>query len=164
MDNRNNRIIIVGGPKRGKSTLGKTLSEEHRLTHLCTDPQRLLSLDMNGTPNHLRYSGAGGVGEWVAREWIGRDRSLIEGVKAIDALKRALVGGAPASSVCDRLIILTERLDEDELATHRLDIDEYRKQEQQATHTMAILEQLEDQLDNLEHWYPVDGSFMRSSC
>jgi hypothetical protein len=164
VEHQSNRIIIVGGPKRGKSTLGQTLSEEHRLTHLCTDPQKMLPLDMNGTPNHLRYSGEGGVGEWVAREWIGRDRTLIEGVKAIDALRRALASGCRSSEVCDRLIVLTERLDEETLAERVVDIDEYRKQEQQATHTMAVLEQLEDQLDNLEHWLPIDGEFVRSSC
>lgn len=161
MEHRSNRIIVVGGAKRGKSTLGKKLSEEHRLTHLCTDPQRTLPLDMNGTPDHLKYSGPGGVGEWVAQQWIGRDRTLIEGVKAIDALKRVL-GLHSSSFFCDRLIILTERIelfDDD----GQLDIATYRKQEQQATHTMAVIEELEGQLDNLEHWYPVDGSFSRSS-
>lgn len=164
MDNRNNRIIIVGGPKRGKSTLGKKLSGEHRLTHLCTDPQRLLPLDMNGTPNHLKYSGAGGVGEWVAREWIERERTLIEGVKAIDALKRVLSGGWSSSRVCDRLIVLTERTDGDGFSDPAMTLERFRDQEQQATHVMKVLEQLEDQLDNLELWLPLDGTFVRSSC
>lgn len=153
------RIIIVGGARRGKSTLGKKLSEQLRLTHLQTDPQRLLSKGENGTPDDLEYSGDNGVGAWVAERWIGRERTLIEGVKAIDALKRVLQTepSLRSSDVCDLLIVLTERVSGDEQDA------EYVGQERQATHTLAILEQLEDQVDNLELWYPIGGDFAQAS-
>ncbi len=147
------RIIIVGGARRGKSTLAAQLAEEYKLTHLCTDPQRMLPASMKGTPDELDYSGELGVGVWVARNWLGKDRTVIEGVKAIDAVKRALADGAKSSSICDRLIVLTERVGDDEGLPG---------QERQAAHTMAVLEELEDQLDNLELYYPVDGGFKRA--
>ncbi len=147
------RIIIVGGADRGKTTLAAQLAEEHKLTHLCTDPQRMLPASMNGTPDELEYSGENGVGAWVARHWLGKDRTVIEGVKAIDAVKRALSNGAKSSSISDRLIVLTERVGDGEVLPG---------QERQAEHTMTVLEELEDQLDNLELWYPVDGDFKRA--
>lgn len=152
------RIIIVGGSKRGKSTLGRKLSEQHRLTHLQTDPQRLLSLGDNGTPDDLSYSGKGGVGEWVCRNWLNRERSCIEGVKAIDALARYLRPSPTAlsSDMCDLLIVLTERVSgcpED---------DEWAGQEKQAAHTLTLIEELDRQLDNLELWYPIGGDFKRA--
>jgi hypothetical protein len=156
MAERNSRIIIAAGPGRGTSTLGKKLSEEHKLTHLCTDPQRLLSADMNGTPDDLDYGGENGVGQWVSRNWLGRDRALIEGVHAIDGLKHTLRSfpDAKSSDYCDRLIILTERVrDEPEKPGER----------RQCDHILRVLEELESQLDNLELWYPVDGSFQRAS-
>jgi hypothetical protein len=152
---KNNRIVILGGPGRGKTTFGKALSEEHRLTHLCTDPQRMLSADMNGTPDHLEYGGEHGVGQWVAREWFGRDRTLIEGVKAADALRRALNSGhlfLRSSSVCDRVILLTELT---------AGGDELPGQRRQHDHVMKVVHELGDKLDNIEHWYPVGGHFRR---
>jgi hypothetical protein len=153
-----NRIIIVGGAKRGKSTLGRKLSEDFKLTHLQTDPQRLLRSDENGTPDNLAYGGEGGTGDWVAAHWIGRDRTLIEGVKAIDALKRHLSEDRDrrSSDVCDRLIVLTERVSGDESDAA------YAGQERQAAHTMAVLEDLESQLDNLELWVPIGGDFVQA--
>ncbi len=152
------RVLIIGGARRGKSTLGKMLSAELKLTHLCTDPQRLLSADMAGTPDHLDYSGDNGVGAWVAENWIGRDLTLIEGVKAIDALKRSLSSGHKSSHFFDKVIVLTERVD-----SFEGDDDKWSRQERQATHVMQVLEEIEDQLDNLELWYPVgDGKFARA--
>lgn len=154
----NNRILVIGGSKRGKSTLGRKLSEEHKLTHLQTDPQRLLSRGENGTPDHLDYGGDNGVGQWVHANWLNRDRTLIEGAKAADALARFLRADCQlkSSDVCDRLIVLTERVSGEETD------DEYQGQERQAAHVMAIIEELEDQLDNLELWVPIGGDFVQA--
>lgn len=149
------RIVVVAGPKRGKSTLGKKLSEQHRLTHLCTDPQRMLTRSENGTPDDLDYSGENGTGAWVESNWLGRERTLIEGVKAIDALRRYLQADPSrrTSHICDMVIVLTERVDSDEPLPG---------QERQATHVMNVLEELEDQFDNLQLWFPTGGGFLRA--
>lgn len=142
----------MGGARRGKTTFGKELAEKHKLTHLCTDPQRLLPLTMNGTPDELAYDQ---VGEWVALNWLNRERSLIEGVKAHSALRFFLDSGpsARSSQVCDRLIVLTERTgDEEPLAG----------QERQAERVMAFVEDYQAQLDNLELWFPIGGTFQQA--
>lgn len=152
------RIVIAGGPQRGKSTLASMLAYQLKLTHLCTDPQHLLPTSMNGTPDDLDWGGENGVGRWVADKWLGRDRTVIEGCHVADAVKHWLSDmGAPdkTSHFCDRLIWL-----KDAPGTRR---DELPGQLRQTEHVQRVFERLRDNLDNLEIWYPAgSGKFRRN--
>jgi len=153
---RAERLLIAGGPGRGKSTLASNLAYRLKLTHLCTDPQRLLPLTMNGTPDDLDWGGENGVGRWVSEKWLGRNRTVIEGCHLADALKHWVrdreSGYGPAearsSQICDRLIWLRDK------PGHFR--DEMPGQLRQAEHVRRVFESLRTHLDNLEIWYP-DG-------
>lgn len=155
----NNRILIFGGPGRGKSTFASKLAHEHKLTHLCTDPQHLLPLSMNGTPDDLDWAGENGVGQWVAKHWLGRERTVIEGCHLTDAVKHWIEEHAVyqnrirTSRVADRIILLTSR------PGHIL--DEMPGQARQAAHVQRVLERYAEHFDNLEHWVAENGQFRR---
>lgn len=153
-----NRLIVAGGPLRGKSTLASMLADKLKLTHLCSDPQRLLPLSMNGTPDDLDWGGENGVGRWVADKWLGRDSTIIEGCHVADAIKHWLGDmGAPdkSSAFCDRIIWL-----KDPPGTMR---HELAGQMRQAEHIQRVFERLRDNLDNLEIWYAAgSGTFRRN--
>lgn len=156
------RTIILGGSHRGKTTLASQISLAID-TVLCTDPQRLCAPGVTGTPDNLDYSGDNGVAAWVCAHWFGDlgmpSRTCIEGVKAADALRRWCFEGPssepygkPTSELCDRVILLTERVGDDPLK---------RGQEQQHEHTLRVVTELLelDLLDNLELWRPLhDGT------
>jgi hypothetical protein len=155
---KNERIVIVGGSGRGKTTFADKLALEHKLTHLCTDPQHTLPRTMNGTPDDLDYGGENGVGRWVASKWLGRDRTVIEGCHAADALKHwvnsfpgSMIDRVRTSQICDRVIWLTEQAGHmsQELPGHR----------RQTTHVANVMGMLRGHLDNLELWYPSNGQF-----
>lgn len=155
---KNQRIVIVGGAHRGKTTLAGKLALAHKLTHFCTDPQHLLPTTMNGTPDDLDWGGENGVGRWVADKWLGRDRTVIEGCHAADALKHwvnsypgSMIDRVRTSQICDRVIWLTEQAgyEDQELPGHR----------RHATHVANVMSMLRGSLDNLEMWYPSNGQF-----
>lgn len=155
----NNRIVILGGPNCGKSTLASRLATTHRLTALCTDPQHLLPSTMNGTPSDLDWGGENGVGQWVAAKWLGRDRTVIEGCHAADALKHwvnsypeHLRDRVKTSQICDRVIWLTERVGNEPILSG---------QERQTAHIERVIDRLMPHLDNLEMWYPKGAEFYR---
>lgn len=149
------RVMIAGGPGRGKSTLAAMLANRLRLTHLCTDPQRLLPNSMNGTPDDLDWGGENGVGQWVADKWLGRERTVIEGCHVADALKhwvRRSDTPRKTSAICDRVIWL-----KDPPGHFR---HELPGQLSQAEHVARVFERIRDSLDNLEIWYPAgNGQF-----
>lgn len=160
---KNERILILGGPGRGKSTLAAQLADKHKLTHLCTDPQHLLPSTMNGTPSDLDWGGENGVGQWVTAKWIGRDRTVIEGCHAADALKHwvnsypeHLRSRVKTSQICDRVIWLTEQ------AGHVR--GELAGQVRQTAHIERVIERLMPHLDNLELWYPSNGQFWQNGA
>jgi len=157
------RVMIAGGPGRGKSTLASNLAGRLKLTHLCTDPQRMLPLTMNGTPDDLDWGGENGVGSWVAERWLGRDRTIIEGCHLADAIRRwvrdrqrAYGPNQPLTSqICDKLIWLC-----DPPYHYR---DEKPGQLAQAEHVRRVFERIRDNLDNLEIWNPCgSGQFRRN--
>lgn len=155
---KNERILIVGGADRGKTTFANKLALEHKLTHLCSDPQHMLPSSMNGTPDYLDWGGENGVGRWVASKWLGRDRTVIEGCHVADALKHwvnsfpdSMIDRVRTSQICDRVIWLTEQAGHmsQELPGHR----------RQTGHVAAVMARLQPHLDNLELWYPSNGQF-----
>lgn len=154
------RLLIAGGPGRGKSTLASSLAYRLKLTHLCTDPQRLLPLTMNGTPDDLDWGGDNGVGQWVADKWLGRARTVIEGCHLADALKhwsRERYGNPLSSHICDRLIWLRDK------PGHFR--DEMPGQLRQAEHVKRVFQNIRAHLDNLEIWYPDGpGQFRRDDA
>jgi hypothetical protein len=79
-------IFILGGPKRGKTTLAKMLAGTNGLEHRCTDPQRFCRFFI-GTPDHLQYDE---VSQWVADTWAGNPGLVVEGVHAASALLKYL--------------------------------------------------------------------------
>lgn len=81
------RIIVIGGPKRGKTTLATHLARTMQLRHLCTDPQRLCPPTVIGTPDALPFDGPQGVGAFVARAWLELPNTIVEGCKAIHAIR-----------------------------------------------------------------------------
>ncbi len=97
------RILITGYPKAGKSTLAAKLAKEHNLTHLCTDPQGLCDPGVQGTPISLKWSEQS---EYVAKNWIGKENTIVEGTALPRALRKwkDLNPGKPLP--CDKLILL----------------------------------------------------------
>lgn len=78
------RILIVGGPGVGKTTLAKQMAREYGLDHFCTDPQRLCDSGVNGVDDALDW---GNASQWVCDNWIGK-HAVIEGVGVSRALRK----------------------------------------------------------------------------
>lgn len=76
------RILIVGWPGSGKTTLAREMAKERGLEHLCTDPQDKCPPGVRGIPSDLSWSDGS---QFVANHWLGLP-AVIEGV----ALPRAL--------------------------------------------------------------------------
>lgn len=136
------RVIIVGGPKRGKSSLAKHLAAECKLVHLCTDPQRMC-VGFKGTPDTLPY---GDVSAWVADNWIGTPGTVIEGVRCASALARKLALGGPLP--VDKVIYLVQALEPADKPGQRA----------QTTKTGIHLESMWPKIESIvENWYPAPG-------
>lgn len=79
------RILILGWPGVGKSTLAKQLAKDKVVRHLCTDPQRLCDSGVEGVSDALDWSAAS---QWVCDNWIGKENTVIEGVGVVRALRK----------------------------------------------------------------------------
>lgn len=84
-------IVVLGGPRRGKSSIARLLAETNQLQHLCTDPQRFCR-NMAGTPDSLEYDQ---VSQWVSDNWMQKANVVIEGVHAARALQKWI--GSPGT-------------------------------------------------------------------
>lgn len=83
-------IVIIGGPKRGKTTLARLMSGSTTLPHRCSDPQRYCPRDVVGVPNDLQYDE---ISSWVCEHWLKPPSNLlVEGVHAARALQKYLAG------------------------------------------------------------------------
>jgi AAA domain len=110
------RIIIVGGPSRGKSTLAHELHERHGWPVYCGDPASKVVYRKpytNYLPEELPYAGDGGASDWVASHWFTRPGPWIcEGHVMARALRRWTPNGMTrhgefnGSYPCDRIIVL----------------------------------------------------------
>jgi hypothetical protein len=101
-------IIIVGGPKRGKSTLARMMAGTLGLEHRCTDPRRFCRFTV-GTPDELPYDG---VSQWVADNWLGSPKLIVEGVHAASALLKYIQATGSAAPVT-RVIYLPTAMGDD---------------------------------------------------
>jgi dephospho-CoA kinase len=89
------RIVIVGPPKAGKTTLGRDLAESSGAQLRHTD-------DLIG---ELDWSGCS---ERIASEWFAQPGPwIIEGVAAVRALRKWLVGNREGRP-CDQVITLSK--------------------------------------------------------
>lgn len=101
------RIVIVGGPRRGKSTLARTLG----LPIFCGDPRSKVKDPEDGVtylPEGLNYAGDSGAAAWVSGNiFLGMPGPWVfEGHVAARALRRMLAGGWKAFGPKDKIIVL----------------------------------------------------------
>lgn len=105
------RIIVIGGPHRGKTTLATYLARTMQLRHLCTDPQRLCPPTVTGTPDSLAFDGIDGAGAFVARAWLELPNTIVEGCKAIHAIRYWFEWHADKPLPADKVIYPDKVLD-----------------------------------------------------
>lgn len=118
------RIVIVAGPRCGKSWLARELSEASGAPVFCGDPESKVKEVVPGVnylPEDLAFSGDDGAAAWVAGYWFSMPGPWIcEGHVMARALRRWIrmfeeefdddgirlpFRGWP----CDRIIVLTEQ-------------------------------------------------------
>lgn len=102
------RVIIVGGPRRGKSSLARRLRAQGLPTY-CTDPESaLLEAPEPGVtylPEGLPVSGDDGAAQWVVDHWFRLPGPwVVEGWLTARALRRWKAYERPA----DRIIWMLE--------------------------------------------------------
>lgn len=105
-----NRIVIVAGPRRGKSTLAQTMHTANpKLRRFCGDPLSKVKEPLVGVsylPEGLGFSGDYGSAAWVARNWFTMPGPWIcEGHVMARALRRWLAL-MPGRMPCDKIIVL----------------------------------------------------------
>lgn len=98
------RVIIIGGPRSGKSTLAKRLSLSGAI-HYCTDPKSLVKdvlPNVNYLPEGLNW---GDDSQYVIDNWFSKNGNwVIEGVGAIRALRKWRNNEAP----CDKILFIKD--------------------------------------------------------
>jgi hypothetical protein len=113
---KNERVIIVGGPRRGKSTLAKAFALTGYPVR-CGDPLSKVKEPLAGVeylPEGIPISGDDGAAQWVADNWFQeRGPWVCEGWVMARALRRWLAGcdarGIPYRDLrtpADRIIVL----------------------------------------------------------
>jgi GTPase SAR1 family protein len=103
------RILIVGWPGSGKTTLARELAYHYGLDHYSTDPQRFCFAGEKGVPDNLDFAGENGGAKWVAENLLGKEGTVIEGVALPRALRRWHKANPGKPPPCDRIILLTAR-------------------------------------------------------
>lgn len=109
------RIVIVGGPRCGKSWLARELQKENPgLMVYCGDPISTVKEPLGTTvylPEGMPYSGDEGAAAWIVEHWLTmRGPWIIEGHVMARALRRWLnapeqYGSAHDHYPCDRIIV-----------------------------------------------------------
>lgn len=141
-------IVIVGGPKRGKTSLGRLLASRLGLQHRCTDSQRFCR-NVMGTPDRLQYDEVSG---WVAEHWLPQTGMLVEGVHAARALEKHLASrGAVALS--DALAPVTRVI----YMVPALEPADRPGQRAQTTKVEKAMATLAPMLKNVVEFWGIDG-------
>lgn len=109
------RVVIVAGPRRGKSTLARELRGKGYPT-FCGDPYSTVKEPESGVfylPEGLPFSGDGGAADWIARNWFTKPGPWVcEGHVMARALRRWVKQhfdartGRVLRAPCDRIIVL----------------------------------------------------------
>jgi hypothetical protein len=108
------RIVIVGGPRRGKSTIAEEFRRQGFAVR-CGDPLSEVKEPIEGVeylPEGLDFSGENGSSMWVAREWFWRPGPWVcEGHVMARALRRWMRHNGTgfrrdSAFPCDRVIVL----------------------------------------------------------
>jgi len=85
----NDRIIIIGGPRAGKSTLAAQQAKKLKWPHYCTDPRSLVKDPLDNVtylPEGLEWSEAS---QYVCDHWFSKPGPwIIEGVGTVRALRK----------------------------------------------------------------------------
>jgi hypothetical protein len=114
------RIVIVGGPRCGKSWLANELSpkiaDDGSLVApiYCGDPLSTVKdpcMYVNYLPNGLPYAGDDGAAAWVAEHWLSmRGPWILEGHVMARALRRWMhASDAVEEYPCDRIIVFEDQ-------------------------------------------------------
>lgn len=111
---KNERVIVVGGPRRGKSTLAHDLERNSPIgmSIRCGDPLSKVKDPLPGVqylPEGLPFAGDDGAAQWIADNWFTLPGPWVcEGHVMARALRRWLVrpGYATNPPPCDRIIVL----------------------------------------------------------
>lgn len=102
-----NRIVIVGGPRCGKSTLARLLREARQLPTFCGDPRSMVKEPEDNVtylPEGLHWSDSS---QFVADHWLGRPGPFVcEGQVMARALRKYQLGESP----CDLVVVMTHQL------------------------------------------------------
>lgn len=99
------RIIIVGGPRAGKSSMARAFRAQGIPTY-CGDPRskvKDVEPDVTYLPENIPMSGDDGAAQWVVDNWMTRPGPwLIEGWITARALRR----WDRAWNPCDRILVM----------------------------------------------------------
>jgi hypothetical protein len=104
------RVVIVGGPSRGKSTLADRLHAETGCPVYCGDPASTVRYQypyVTYLPEGLDFHGDNGCAAYIAEHWIGSPGPWIaEGHAMARALRRYLRDGCRRGLPAERIIVL----------------------------------------------------------
>ncbi len=105
------RIILIGGPARGKSTLAETYHKDG-YTIYCGDPLSFVKHPNQTStyrPEDLAFSGNGGAADWIVKNWFPLPSPWIcEGhvmARALRRWARENRDGYP----CDKIIVMDRK-------------------------------------------------------